>query len=280
MNTKGRHYSIFTDGSKNQDGVGCAAIGTINVQKKSLPKTTSIYTAELRAIKEAIDIIDENQMDTNIIYSDSQSAIKGIREYNPTNPLVMSIQEKIHEIKSNRNTSMQICWIPAHVGVPGNEYADQAAKEAAQAPPEDEDVPARDIYQEINKGITNKWQNEWNLIDNTNKLKLIKKEVKEWTSSHNQCRKIEVTLTRLRTGHTNITHSHLMNQPHEPEPICNTCRCPVTVKHIIELCPKYEQERRRNFGNKKIDEILGESDTFSSKKVISFLKETKLIDKI
>ena len=280
LNSQGRHYGIFTDGSKSNEGVGCAAIGTISNKKKGLPKSSSIYTAELYAIKEATNIIEETNFQKYVIYSDSQSAINGMNEYNPTNNVIQEIQEKIHDIKNNRDISMEVCWIPAHVGISGNEYADQAAKEAARTPPEEEDIPARDHYREINEAIKKKWQRKWEQTDNANKLKSIKKQVEEWTTSNNPCRKVEVVLTRLRNGHTHLTHSYLMSNPHEPEPICNTCRSPITIKHIFEVCPTYREERRKAFGNMKLDEILGEKEKFSSKKIINFLKETKLIDKI
>ena len=280
MNTKGRNYGIFTDGSKNRDGVGSAAVATTEVRKKSITKEASIYTAELIAIYEALTIIQQTNFPKYVIYSDSKSALIGISEYTPDNPIVIEIQEKIHRLMSIRNIHIQLCWIPAHVGIQGNEYADQAAKEAAARPPEIISIPARDYYPIIQESIMKKWQRQWDREEDTNKLKSIKKEVKEWKTSHNKERKIEVTLTRLRIGHTNLTHSHLMTNPPGDAPECDRCRAPLTVKHVLDTCPALQQTRRTFFGNKGIKEILQESDNFSSNKLIQFLKTINVINNI
>ena len=280
INQAGRHLAIFTDGSKSQEGTGCAAITTIATRKRSLDNKASIYTAELIAIQEALNIIEETNFPKNIIYSDSKSSILGIMKYSPTNHIIQQIQEQINRIKNNRDVNITLCWIPAHVGVAGNELADQAAKDASMQQPEEVELPAGDYYPVINEAISTKWQREWDTVDNTNKLKNIKKKVKAWETSNNMNRKIEVILTRLRTGHTNMTHSFLMSRPQEERPECQTCRMPLTVKHIFEVCTTTIQERRNIFQNRRLEDILEESEDFSTEKIIQFLKKMKLINKL
>ena len=62
---------IYTDGSKDNDRVGCAAIINYISIKQRLPSNASIFTAEVKAIDLALDAITESEDDHFIILSDS-----------------------------------------------------------------------------------------------------------------------------------------------------------------------------------------------------------------
>ena len=46
-------------------------------------------------------------------------------------------------------------------------------------------------------------------------------------------RKEEIILSRLRTGHSHITHSYLLKK--EEAPYCIPCQKPYTIKHINRM---------------------------------------------
>ncbi|GFT41243.1 RNase H domain-containing protein [Trichonephila clavipes] len=48
-------------------------------------------------------------------------------------------------------------------------------------------------------------------------------------------RRTDVKLTRLRIGHTRLTHRHLLFGEHAPE--CPSCNVSYTVHHILIDCP-------------------------------------------
>ena len=119
---------------------------------------------------------------------------------------------------------------------PGNEKAD-AALRAPTAP--HKAIPHTDMGRPLREAITNGWHREWNsLAREGRKLREIKKDVKDWTSSHNKSRRIETVLARLRLGHINITRVYLMQGQTEP-PECDSCRVTITVKHLLLECRKY-----------------------------------------
>ena len=66
---------IYTDGSKDNDRVGCAAIINNISIKQRLPSNASIFTAEIKAIDLALDAIGESEDDHFIIFSDSLSVL-------------------------------------------------------------------------------------------------------------------------------------------------------------------------------------------------------------
>ena len=63
-------------------------------------------------------------------------------------------------------------------------------------------------------------------------------------------------LTRLRIGHTALTHSYLLKG--EPPQICQACDPHITVKHILIECKNYQNERKISNLPNALQEILRE----------------------
>ena len=141
-------------------------------------------------------------------------------------------------------------------------------------------IPPKDYGSIIRKAMYEKWQRIWDGTDPNNKLKEIKSKVHEWSSSISDNRRTEVTMTRLRIGHTHLTHSFLMTMPHDPIPMCDGCGAQQSVKHFIKQCPALARARDRYFRNKTLKEILGEGPDSSVTNVIAYLREVELLDKI
>jgi len=119
---------IFTDGSKDNNKVALAVIFPNKSYSQKLPQNTSIYTAELFAVKLALLYIRKR-----IIFTDSLSALQSLESQKIHHPVVLSILTVIHYLHTN-NFDVILCWIPSHVGILGNEKADRAAKSALNLP--------------------------------------------------------------------------------------------------------------------------------------------------
>ncbi|GFQ69430.1 putative rna-directed dna polymerase from mobile element jockey-like protein [Trichonephila clavata] len=72
---------IFTDGSKSESHVGSAVVSQSIVITDALPISASIYTAELHALRIAIEHISLSRGKKFIIYTDSLSALKALSLY-------------------------------------------------------------------------------------------------------------------------------------------------------------------------------------------------------
>ena len=220
---------IFTDGSKSNDGVVAAAI-QLNFPASclaSLPKEASIYSAESYAVQMAVDhILRINQINLlpspnkkYAIFTDSKSVFDSLNIAND-HPTIRYIIHKLHVIRA-QGIQVEICWIPSHLGIEGNEKADLKAKEASRRTPELIPVYYKDFYPVIQ--LKMKLVREQNWSQSSNKLRAIKKDLKPWPS-HDLHRREEIIMNRLRIGHTNLTHCHLMDSAMmNGPPVCFAC---------------------------------------------------------
>lgn len=128
--------AFFTDGSKGDPAcyVGFAVVSLdlhLKIQKR-ITSYTSIYSAETFAIIDAIQIIINRQIPKATIFSDSLSVLTSItlnKQFLPNNYLVGRIRSLLSKA-SIMGLDVILIWIPAHVGIKGNETADRLAKQA------------------------------------------------------------------------------------------------------------------------------------------------------
>ena len=78
------HTAFYIDESKTVDGTGAAATNVNNYKQIKLPNNSFIYSAELQAIKMALDMIKNSEMGKSIIFSDSLSSPVAIQEETKT----------------------------------------------------------------------------------------------------------------------------------------------------------------------------------------------------
>ena len=67
-------------------------------------------------------------------------------------------------------------------------------------------------------------------------------------------RREDVVVTRLRIGHTIITHSYLIKR--EDQPLCISCNKLFTVKHFLIDCFEFANVRRHFFHTNDMRQLL------------------------
>ncbi|XP_076066090.1 ribonuclease H-like [Oratosquilla oratoria] len=229
--------SVYTDGFKSKQSVGSAAVFNGKMIKRKLPSLCSNFTAEayaiLLAVKEIYYSCSNEQ--SLIIYTDSNSVLASLQQLLPTHPLVQEVQDWLVLVHSRKRTKVNFCWVPGHTGVMGNETADKASKSAVAdlQPTTAVHIPHGDLKKIIHTHIQNKWQHRWSTLTDNLKLKKIRPFIKKWESSNCPNRRNNIILTRLRIGHTHLTHNFLMTGGDERQvPFCRTCQAHITVQHI------------------------------------------------
>ena len=126
------------------------------------------------------------------------------------------------------------------------------------------------------------WYEQWNNLEN-NKLKNNGGKIGEKFTHNFHSRIDEIKFTRLRIGHTRLTHSHFFTG--NQAPICNECHCPFTINHILCICPRFEEERltlleNTTLSRKKLKEFLDRKNPNRNHTIIQFLKLTNLFSEI
>jgi ribonuclease HI len=267
---------LFTDGSKMGEKTGCGIVTPNQTVKIRLPDHTSIYTAELYAILYALTwstTQEQNRNDEDIaVYTDSLSSIQALENiYSSRHPLITLIKDKLND--PNRTNNIAIVWTPGHRGIHGNELADEAAKQAlVEEFQPDIKIPASDIKSNLKSNFKRKILQNWEAANSP--MYFIKQTTKRWKPGENLSRRDQIILSRVRIGHTRLTHKHHME--HQPKPKCQQCDVWLSIQHIILDCPLYAGPRRsfniskNSFGNNKTENT----------NLIAFLKNIQIYDEI
>ena len=274
---------VYTDGSKSNSGVGFAAVFPNKTISGKLPPAASVFTAELRAILPAITYMLRLPQRNFIVYSDSQSALQSICNSFSLHPIVREIHRWLR-VLGDAGKQVTFCWVPGHVGVPGNEEADRQAVAAANthvyiAPIP---LPTRDYYAHYSSVLKARWLSSWRNAG-VNKLRTIKSSISVWSTACRKSRQEEIILARMRIGHTRLTHQHLMCR--EPPTYCENCIVPLTIYHILTECPEYVEERRTHFASGRVGVgvslscILGDAEAAVTA-LFGFLRGTGLLAQI
>ena len=179
--------------------------------------------------------------------------------------------------KLPRQVQVLIAWIPSHEGISGKEGIDRLAKAALTS-----SLAARshvcwsDLKSRVDMYICTICQELWN-NETRNKLYEILPDLKESLcgTAGALCRKQESAMTRLRIGHTWISHSYLLKK--EDQPVCHACRCPFTVKHVLIECSDFTHIRNKFHTTTDVHTLFQKVD---SSGITKYLKEIKLYDKI
>jgi len=267
----GMHEQIYTDGSKSEGIVGAAAVSELKRSSSSLPSVASIFTAELVGLRLALNIVEELEICDSLICSDSLSSLESLSNCNTRNELVRRLRIKLHEM-TNKGFRVTLCWVPSHCGIPGNELADQAAKNAATRPPEFVPVPYTDWYPAIENKTWQIWAVLWS--DEIRHLKEVIKEPRKLKVRKVMNRRDEVIINRLRLGHCKATHSYLVEEGVKPPPMCTLCGNNVlTVKHFLIECPRLKYKIKHHFNSLivNMEELLGDNAEIG--RVIEYVKD-------
>ena len=170
-----------------------------------------------------------------------------------------------------------MCWIPSHVGINGNEIADQEAKEAlGKEEPVHLKIPYSDFIPVARSYIRRKWQQEWERTKD-DRLGEIMPEIRPFYLNTNN-RREEIVIHRLRIGHTRLTQSYKMEDPFKVIPQCPFCdNHLISVMHLLIECDHFRITRMNYFSVENMKDLF---EKVPFRNIISFLKEAQLFDLI
>ena len=177
----------------------------------------SNYKAELLALYNATEALKqwERKPPKAVFLSDSLSALQSLTSETPDDSQ-KRLMDNINELAQSTKVVLQ--WIPAQLGIAGNEIADQLAKERRK-----KDQP----YKETRTLIHNRQKSTFIAsIGGYNPQK---------DSLHQLSRHKQTTIFRLRTSKKNGI---------QPSALCDCGKDDQTPNHFLQSCPLYNIERQ------------------------------------
>ena len=240
---------IFTDGSKIEGKVGAALSiwdneGEFRKLKLSLAAYCTVYQAELLAICKATDVILTRQETSYGLYSDSMSALQTLASHGSLHPLAVRARANLAQALG-QSKAVSLFWIKAHAGLPGNERADELAKEAAlslRRKPDYDQCPVSFIKRQIRLESLDEWNRRYVSGETASVTKMFLPDAIAAFHIIKQVRPTGV-LTQVLTGHGGF--SEYLNRfkcKESPSCVCDP-GVAETVQHILVDCPLFIRER-------------------------------------
>ncbi|KAJ5393043.1 hypothetical protein N7465_012017 [Penicillium sp. CMV-2018d] len=284
---------LYTDGSGYQGGIGAAVYweGESRLCHMGTDEMATVYAAELRAVEMALEIIKDMIIDQQwnrlangaAIFTDNQAALRAIQ--NPKMPSGQVYLEgclRLLEWCAKKEIQVELRWIPAHEGIPGNESADLSAKTAAT----NQDTSkhnrlirlAAAARKNIKRESTLAWEKSWSKGGRTARRtrRMIETPSKSNLAYWKGLRKATTSvLIQLRTGIVGLAE-YLYKIKRKDSPRCGCDLGNQSVRHVLLECPLLEEQRHAMI-NKLFEEgvstTLGEEGMLTKTKAAPIVAE-------
>ena len=258
--------TLYTDGSGINGAIGASCYSKkLGKEQKLLvgsSKYYTVYTGELHGLRLALQVVLQTILETEPngtpqkyhIFMDNQAAIRAIQD--PTGKprsgqrLVQESMALLTQIR-HHGGKIVLHWVPAHLGIYGNEDADKLAKAGAAISlpswdPNPKGRTATKVKAAIKKSFRDKWAEDWKVARKGADLRQICSTPTVHTIGRHKglARAQSSILTQLRTGKIAL-RSFLFATTLADSPVCNKCNKEnQTVEHILFRCPRYRRQRQ------------------------------------
>ena len=227
----------------------------------------------------ASHLLENATVNKNIaIFCDSQAAIHSLIATKQRSKTVITTTKALNKL--GLTNVVNVHWVPAHAGHPGNERADTLAKLGASPdnnlnqeiivlkPP----VPHQLWKRAIDDLFRQEWENTWTR-EGPRHSKLAWNE--GYRKGFNKLNKKDTrSFTQIITGHAGLNY-HLHKMKLTPTPLCERCGyAPETVSHYLGQCPAFNQIRGEIF-NVFYCSLTDIKETQSVGTIIKYINKTK-----
>ena len=288
---------IYSDGSKHGE-TDCLGAGlAVKTPKTSftqyswnIGKNCEVFDAELYALDKAFQYATKAcaslpQLQDVWVFSDSQAAIQRLQQNH-----TKAGQNRVNSITrlatklSFKGIRLHLQWVPAHMGIEGNEEADKAAKsgtlKACCVP--DSCVSLSFVKRKIKDDCLLNWHRLWE-TQKTGRHYIQFDTVPKWRPpSLRLSKQLWSTITQLKLG-VGYFRYYLNRLPDYSSADCPFCQTTETPEHLLLNCSEWTQYRkklRQKLGLQQINMKFLFLTQSGLKYLIEYLSHTKLATRL
>lgn len=251
--------TFYTDGSKQNGNTGSGVWMSDSGRTLigSAGPAATVFQSEILAIKMCSeDLLRRNARRQKLcICSDSWAALCALEAVLVSSRLVSEAKRSLNAL--GRENLVRLVWVPAHVGIPGNEMADSLAKKGTLLEERTDTVgrPWCDVVKSIADWAMSEGQTVWANVEGCRQSKAalgLDARFKYHKELLSLPRKECAAVMGWMTGHCHF-NSHL-RPPSTERRSCRFCDSEVeSTEHILRMCPAVEERRVRYLGYSLMD---------------------------
>ena len=264
----GDYKNIYLHIKKYSNSIGAAAI--LPNKEQILLKLPYWYMCEsalkILIVETLLTIQDTSE--NYIIHINSKKVAEDILNLNTREPIIVDI---IINLTKNKSSNSLLFHANFQANVPKEIVNATETAIKLIYPIEKLKCTMIDFHKLIKIKINKGWNDLWKNDKKSSKLQIVKSNVFEHNPSLNFKRKDQIIISRLRIGHTFISHQHIFSKEQN---YCELCNTPINRHHILINCPVLQNLRKKFKLKTDLRNIL--NSVKECEKVIKFIDEAKL----
>ena len=246
---------IFTDGSAEQ-GLYNGGYGILlewgsetETERGPVGTPTCSFDCEAKAMRRASDLILERVTSGKelhhhvVIFCDCLSILLKLASAKIQCGDLGQTMVNIDKIlKSGKKVTL--CWIPSHVGIRGNDTADELAKEGSKLPQLNRALSFEGAKQYVHREAEQRWKDEWKECEKGRRLYAKQKAPDSKDPWLKLGRKESVPIFRMRSGHTMLRWD-LSKHGYDIDTNCRLCGATYeNTNHVLTKCQVVPPNKR------------------------------------